>query len=218
MGLDSVELVLKVEDTLRIRLRDEDAEKIRAVGELFDCIMSHLEGHEQGCLSSFAFYRLRGGLMSVRGLARNDIRLSSEVAKFFPEQQRRAAWSDLQAALGLRLPELVRPAAVTNIATAIGFAIIAATSAFTLAATASMVAAAAVFFARVWAVCHILNRATEPFAVALQPEFATVRGLTNSVLHRNYRVVSDQVQRVRRRRSLGDASHHYCGPTWRAAG
>ncbi len=218
MGLDSVELVLKVEDTLRIRLRDEDAEKIRAVGELFDCIMSHLEGHEQGCLSSFAFYRLRRTLMSVRGLARNDIRLSSEVAKFFPEQQRRAAWSDLQAALGLRLPELGASGRCNEYRD--GDRLRHHRRDISIHSCGHGIHGSGgrgVFCRALGGLPHSQpgNRAVRRRAAARVCDGARPDKLSSaSKLPGRIRPGSTRP----RRRSLGDASHHYCGPTWRAAG
>jgi len=42
MGLDSVELLLSVEDTFQIKIPDRDAEKFLTVGELHEWVVSEL--------------------------------------------------------------------------------------------------------------------------------------------------------------------------------
>jgi acyl carrier protein len=197
MGLDLVELVMEVEETFGFTIRDEDAANIRTAGELYDCVMAHFEGREQGCLSSFVFYRLRRAFMTVLGLARKDVHLSSELARVIPSR-RRKTWSDLQAAMGLRLPELVRPGWVTAMTTTAGIAIVIAASIFLILATRVRTTggAIALIVCIMCAVSYVLYQATRPFAVAFRPEFATVGGLTKSILHHNYGVISDKWQRA----------------------
>ena len=42
MGLDSVELILSVEDTFQVKIPDRDAEKLLTVGELHEWIVLEL--------------------------------------------------------------------------------------------------------------------------------------------------------------------------------
>lgn len=44
MGLDSVELVLEVEEVFKIKIPDEEANRIRSVGELYDSILVKTAG------------------------------------------------------------------------------------------------------------------------------------------------------------------------------
>jgi acyl carrier protein len=43
-SLDTVELVMELEDEFEINIPDEDAEKIQTVGNAIDFIKAHLEG------------------------------------------------------------------------------------------------------------------------------------------------------------------------------
>jgi len=42
MGLDSVELLLSVEDTFQVKILDRDAEKLLTVGDLHEWVVSEL--------------------------------------------------------------------------------------------------------------------------------------------------------------------------------
>ena len=43
-SLDTVELVMELEDEFNLSIPDEDAEKLRTVGEAIDYIQKHVEG------------------------------------------------------------------------------------------------------------------------------------------------------------------------------
>lgn len=43
-SLDTVELVMELEDEFDLTIPDEDAEKLKTVGEVMDYIKNHLEG------------------------------------------------------------------------------------------------------------------------------------------------------------------------------
>ena len=47
MGLDSVEIVLDVEDAFQIDISDEEARKVFTVGELYNLILSKIDVQEQ---------------------------------------------------------------------------------------------------------------------------------------------------------------------------
>ena len=60
MGLDSVELVMKVEETFAFSMPNEDAAVLVTVGTLYDYILAHrFEGRQEGCLTNVTFYKLR---------------------------------------------------------------------------------------------------------------------------------------------------------------
>ena len=197
MGMELVELAIEVEETFGFTIPDEDAAALDTVGKLYDYILERrFEGKEQGCLTSVAFYRLRRALMSVFGVARDDIRRSLDLAEIIP-RRRRQRWSGLQAALGLRLPSLVRPAWVTAAATALALAL--AIGAPTVLAAKSGDARA--FWLVPWMLglaAYVFYRATKPLAVAFQSNSATVAGLTKSIVLRNYGAISDACQRANR--------------------
>jgi hypothetical protein len=84
MGLDSVELVIKVEETFGIQIPDEDAAGIQTVGQLHDYLVHRMQ--EMGleveprpksdvCLAATAFYRVRRAWLSVLDAERSALRL-----------------------------------------------------------------------------------------------------------------------------------------------
>ena len=195
MGLDAVELVMEVEETFGFAIPDEDIVSLDTVGKLYDYILAHrFEGRQQGCLTSVAFYKLRRALMSVCGMARGDVRLSQDLAAIIPAR-RRQQWSALQKAMGLRLPDLIRPVWVTAMATAISCALAIAAAVFLIARTG--VSGAALAALCIWfVVLYVSYQATKPLAVAFPSECATVGSLAKSILHRNYGAISDECQRA----------------------
>lgn len=44
MGLDSIEILMKVEETFAIRIPNEDSQKIRTVGDLHNIVWALLKG------------------------------------------------------------------------------------------------------------------------------------------------------------------------------
>jgi acyl carrier protein len=112
MGLDSVELVMEVEEAFGIRIPDADAEWIRTVGELYRYVLAELDRPvltTPGCLSAAAFYRLRRQLMGRFRVERRRIRPASPLDDLVPATDRRVEWQRLGECLGWRLPELQRP-------------------------------------------------------------------------------------------------------------
>jgi acyl carrier protein len=189
MGLDLIELAMEVEETFGFSIPNEDVATLDSVGKRCDYIMAHrFEGRQQGCLTSVAFYKLRRALMSVLGIARSDVRLSSDLNAIIPTR-RRQAWSDLHRVMGLRLPELVRPAwvkaAVILGSCAIGTAIF-------VFGRAALVTA----FLTTLVAMYVLFQATKPLAVMFHRKFATVGGLTKCILQKNFGAISDSCQRA----------------------
>ena len=112
MGLDTVELVMEVEESFGITIPDADAEKIQTVGQLYRYVLSKMDGPTlvtSGCLSAAAFYRLRRRLMGRFRVERRRIRPASALDDLIPKRRRRAEWQQLGEDLGWRLPELHRP-------------------------------------------------------------------------------------------------------------
>jgi acyl carrier protein len=198
MGLDAVELVMEVEETFGFSIPDEDVADLATVGKLFDYILEYrFAGRQAGvCLSSVAFYKVRGALVSVCKVNRRDVRPTSGLANIMPVHRRRL-WADLHEVLGMRLPELVRPTWVTAMATVIGGALVVAAMA-TVITRAGASIPVAIFFASalIGLIAFLFFQATKPLAVMFGPEFATVGGLAETVLQKNYGVISDECQRA----------------------
>ncbi len=65
------------------------------------------------CLTSIVFWKLRQALVRVRGVSRRAIKPSTPIADLIPLPRRRAAWSAISRATGLRLPGLEYPSWLT---------------------------------------------------------------------------------------------------------
>lgn len=112
MGLDTVELVMEMEETFGITIPDKEAERIQTVGQAYRYILAHLGEPplpQPGCLSAATFYRLRRQLMGSLRVERNRIRPDSALDDLIPEPDRQTAWRQLEEGLGWRLPKLRRP-------------------------------------------------------------------------------------------------------------
>ena len=60
MGLDSVELIIEVEEKFQIQIPDIEAENINTVGDLHQCILTKVERNELNrCSTQKIFYQLR---------------------------------------------------------------------------------------------------------------------------------------------------------------
>ena len=60
MGLDSIEILMKVENTFGIQIPDREAEKIITIKEFHDAVWRHLSGRcTDKCKSQALFYKLR---------------------------------------------------------------------------------------------------------------------------------------------------------------
>lgn len=194
-GSDAVDLVVEAEDTFGFSIPDKDSEVLDTVGKLYDYILANrFGGTPDGCVANVAFYKLRRALMTIFGIPRSDVRLSLDLATLIPTR-RRKNWSDLRRALGLRMPRLVRPLWVTVITTMIGLGLILGVC-FVLNETLGRGAIWIGFPIAVCLVPYVLYRATEPLATKFRSEFATVGGLTKSILGKNYGALSDQCHRA----------------------
>lgn len=113
MGLDSVELVMSVEDAFQISITEEDASKISTVGEFYDVVLSKLaikgvddEESSRRCLTSAAFYRVRQAMVEVLRIDRRKINPKTELSVLLPTQQRRENWQRIRQATELKIPKL----------------------------------------------------------------------------------------------------------------
>jgi acyl carrier protein len=114
MGLDTIELIMNVEDRFHIQIADIDAERIQTVGQLAAHVAERIgQSNCSTCTSQRVFHRVRAGLVTL-GAEPRHVRLSSRMDEFLPAGQTIVGWGQLGAATGLRLPELERPGWVTT--------------------------------------------------------------------------------------------------------
>ena len=101
MGLDSVELVMAVEEKFGISIPDEEASEIRTVGDLHRCVTRKIAiASKSSCLTQRAFHRLRRAAMQLFRTPRSEFRPDTKLASILPGGARRQTWRRLQAAVG----------------------------------------------------------------------------------------------------------------------
>lgn len=109
MGLDSVELVLAVEETFGISIPDGDASTLITPALLISYVQRAVSSKpvQRPCLSQRAFHRVRSSLCEVTEFSRSDIRLETRIDHLFPKSDRQQRWDTFAVVTGLRsLPRL----------------------------------------------------------------------------------------------------------------
>jgi len=107
MGLDSVELLMSVEDKFGIRIEDSEAEKIYTVQNFVDTVYSKIiTNPNEKCLTQIVFYRIR---KAIRNLKLTDVEIKPEtkITELLTQTELKENWHLLKTEIGLELPELV---------------------------------------------------------------------------------------------------------------
>jgi hypothetical protein len=110
MGLEAVELILRVEEAFGITLPDSEASRIVTIGDMYQLILSRLrQNRSTRCLTARAFHRFRQALVSEADLPRSSVHPDTQLDRVVPTSRRRRLWPRLARRLGLKLPKLRRP-------------------------------------------------------------------------------------------------------------
>jgi hypothetical protein len=112
MGLDLVELTIRIEEAFGISIPDEVAADLTTPRQVKFYILSQLKlAERKTCMSQQAFYMLRREFIPILGIKRSDFRPSSSFAQLIATNDRIPMWTALESKIGAAtLPELVRPA------------------------------------------------------------------------------------------------------------
>ena len=114
MGLETVELVMDVEESFGISIPDEKAQDIVTVGDLFEFVKSRAKLAPAGtCLTAATFYDVKRALRD-RGISQR-FGPSAHLADILPSADRRSFWNSLGSGMQLKLPELERSKSVSYI-------------------------------------------------------------------------------------------------------
>jgi acyl carrier protein len=112
MGLDSVEILVNVENAFGITISNYEAEKIYTVGDIHNIVWRNIQGRQSmRCKSQQLFYKLRYILINRYKVPRETIELDASLNNIFPQKNRRLKYHKLQKELQLKLPQLALPAA-----------------------------------------------------------------------------------------------------------
>jgi hypothetical protein len=111
MGLDTVEIVMMVEDAFDIAIEDAEAEKMLTAGDVIEHVMRKVGRTDRAqCLTQIAFHRVRASLMRNAGLKRAQIRPDVPTRILFPVSHRKELLRKTLEEIGVKAtPEMVRP-------------------------------------------------------------------------------------------------------------
>jgi acyl carrier protein len=103
--LDTVEIIMRIEEEFSIDLPDGELGSIRTVGDLYEIVLSKLNT-SPSCLSSKSFYQTRRSLVDSLGLPRRTIHPATSLELLLPVESRRRQWNEVAENLGLKFPML----------------------------------------------------------------------------------------------------------------
>jgi acyl carrier protein len=111
MGLDTVELVIRFEDSFAISIPDKVAAELTTPRKVTDYILSQIQVSSQNsCVSQQAFYFLRKKFVGVLGIPRGEFHPENQLESLIPFERRRENWLKMTDELGVSsLPTLARP-------------------------------------------------------------------------------------------------------------
>jgi len=111
MGLDTIELVMAIEERFGITLSDAEMGHVTTPGQLVDLVFSKVQRADSaGYLTRHAFYALRRALMKQGQWHRSQIVPAARLEELVPRAGRRKAWLELKESLSAgSWPELKRP-------------------------------------------------------------------------------------------------------------
>jgi acyl carrier protein len=192
VGLDTVEIVMEIEEAFSITIPDDEASRMVTVGDVFDYIVAKTNVPKQPavCLSAIAFYSIRRAVMTLGATKR--LRPRDSTLTVLPDSKRRRYWAELQEKSELRLPPLRRPRWLVAICK---LAVIACSVYFGVLAyriNYSQLAGLAAATAIGSIVGVIASWLTRPFAAYPANNCITFRGLAESALVLNFKTLSER--------------------------
>jgi acyl carrier protein len=121
MGLDSLEILMKVEDTFGIKIPDQDAQKILTIGDFHNAVWRHLSGkYSDKCKSQILFYKLKRSIFEKFGYSPSKFLLQTSPEEIFPIENRRQVYFSFSSDIALKLPKLILTKSWLNVLTIFG--------------------------------------------------------------------------------------------------
>jgi acyl carrier protein len=107
MGLDSVEILVKVENAFGITISNYEAEKIATVGDIHNLVWRTLQGRQSiRCKTQQLYYKFRYTLATKFNVPKDAIELDASLNEIFPATNRRLLYRKLEKEMQLQLPPL----------------------------------------------------------------------------------------------------------------
>ncbi len=106
MGLDSVEILVRVEEYFGISIPDREAEKILTVQDFADCVFTKVTVNPtEKCKSQMLFYKLKTFFTDKQALCKEQIRPDSRIRDLITGDLK-TTWTEIEQYLKLDLPTL----------------------------------------------------------------------------------------------------------------
>lgn len=94
MGLDFTEIAMNIEDRFKIRLDDDELERVKTMQDLYECVANAIgSGQARSCQTLETFCVLRSALGTVCPTPRQSIRLDTVLSDVIPLRRRRRNWA-----------------------------------------------------------------------------------------------------------------------------
>jgi acyl carrier protein len=119
--MESIEIVMRIEEEFAIDLPDPELSSVRTVGDLYRMVLSKLETAPP-VRPARSFYRLRRAIVACLGRQRKFIRPNTSLAHLLPRPTRIAAWKSLAEVSELQFPRLRHPRWARDTFRALGWA------------------------------------------------------------------------------------------------
>jgi acyl carrier protein len=105
-GLDTVELVMGIEEEFGIDIPDEDAERLVTVGQTYEWLRRRLASTPAtDCLTQKVFYKLRRALLEGYKLRRRAISPQMRLDYLLSLEELEDGWPYLEVAMNMKLPD-----------------------------------------------------------------------------------------------------------------
>jgi hypothetical protein len=124
MGLDSVDLLMRIENGFGIEIKGSEAEQITTVGKMYDAVWERLENkRSESCLTQPIFYRLRKAFVEQLGVRHEEFTPAARMEEIVPFDHRRRRYQLLSKQCGFVLPKLFLNNTLATVNTSIGIGI-----------------------------------------------------------------------------------------------
>ena len=122
MGMDTIEILMKVEDTFDIKIPDREAEKILTVGDFHDVVWRQLYSKSgERCKSQSLFYKLRQSVAQSFNFPAQQLQLGTSPNEVFPWQNRRQTYFAFAQSNNLKLPNLILASPLATLLDTFGY-------------------------------------------------------------------------------------------------